>query len=89
MFRTTLIAAMTFASMQAVELRSETTWKNEALRNHLISLGVDPDTMHYLKLSQTESSDDRRRGGACAEECEDEEEYWSCWSECMGDYGEP
>ena len=42
MFKTTLIAAMAFASTQAIQIRSETT----EMRN-------DPDTM-LLEMAQTE-----------------------------------
>ena len=84
MFKTTLIAAMTFASMQAIEIRSEssTMWDNESFRNHLISLGIDPDTGLYV-MAQTESSSGQREAEACREDCSPGD--WDCLYECMDD----
>ena len=56
MFKTTLIAVMTFASMQAIEIRSESsTMFDETLRDRMIALGMDPDTGLYV-MAQTELS---------------------------------
>ena len=83
MFKTTLIAAMTFASMQAIEIRSESsTMFDETLRDRMIALGMDPDTGLYV-MAQTESSSGQREAEACLEDCSPGD--WDCLYECMDD----
>ena len=83
MFKTTLIAAMTFASMQAIEIRSESsTMFDETLRDRMIALGMDPDTGLYV-MAQTESSSGQREAEACREDCSPGD--WDCLYECMDD----
>ena len=86
MFKTTLIAAMTFASMQAIEIRSESsTMFDETLRDRMIALGMDPDTGLYV-MAQTESSSGQREAEACREDCSPGD--WDCLYECMDDGGD-
>ena len=86
MFKTTLIAVMTFASMQAIEIRSESsTMFDETLRDRMIALGMDPDTGLYV-MAQTESSSGQREAEACREDCSPGD--WDCLYECMDDGGD-
>ena len=56
----------------------------------MIEIGMDPDHHGaFLKLAQTESSRGDRESEACVEDCkEGDDDFWSCWSECMGEGGE-
>ena len=86
MFKTTLIAVMTFASMQAIEIKSESsTMFDETLRDRMIALGMDPDTGLYV-MAQTESSSGQREAEACREDCSPGD--WDCLYECMDDGGD-